>query len=252
MTTKRCTPLAVVMIMSTSIALGANSSAELIPDRQSLRAVEAVAVLVICADQAKETGLKEEELQKDVGRRLQEAGIKIVPLSALGTVPGKPLLRIIIESHQPVGFEVVLYHLHVRFEQMVALARDPEIKVRATTWEIIQLTHATKDRLVEETQQNLQDLITHFITDYREANSNKLQPADTNKLRDTAAAKQAQGPVPRQAVAEYKYVASKNSRVFHTPDCRWAKKIKPENLVTYKSRDEAVQDGKRPCKWCKP
>jgi len=52
--------------------------------------------------------------------------------------------------------------------------------------------------------------------------------------------------------AEYKYVASKNSKVFHLPGCRFAKRISPENLTGYKSRDEAVRAGKRACKLCKP
>lgn len=48
------------------------------------------------------------------------------------------------------------------------------------------------------------------------------------------------------------YVASKNSDVFHHPWCRWAKKIYPSNLITFKSREEAVASGRRPCKTCNP
>jgi hypothetical protein len=54
------------------------------------------------------------------------------------------------------------------------------------------------------------------------------------------------------AQAEYKYVASKNSKVFHRPDCSSAKRISAHNLVTYRTRAEAINDGKRPCKICKP
>ena len=36
------------------------------------------------------------------------------------------------------------------------------------------------------------------------------------------------------------YVASKNSKVYHTPDCKWAKRIKPENLICIKSEEELV------------
>lgn len=50
------------------------------------------------------------------------------------------------------------------------------------------------------------------------------------------------------------YVASVNSEVFHKPDCRWANlyKIKPYNLTGFKSREDAVESGRRPCKVCKP
>lgn len=51
---------------------------------------------------------------------------------------------------------------------------------------------------------------------------------------------------------EAKYVASKTSDVFHRPDCKWVKKIKPTNFIEFDSRDEAVKSGRRPCKTCNP
>lgn len=51
---------------------------------------------------------------------------------------------------------------------------------------------------------------------------------------------------------KYKYVASKNSKVFHYPGCSSAKRIKPENLIGYRSWTEATKAGRRPCKRCKP
>jgi hypothetical protein len=59
-------------------------------------------------------------------------------------------------------------------------------------------------------------------------------------------------PGAKSAVSGYKYVASKNSKDFHKPGCRWAKRIKPENLVGYSSKNEAIKAGKRPCKQCNP
>ena len=73
--------------------------------------------------------------------------------------------------------------------------------------------------------------------------------SETDSL--TATEKQSKGGT-KSAVAEYGYVASKNSKVFHKPECRWAKRIKPDNLVGYNSKDEAIKAGKRPCKQCKP
>jgi len=51
---------------------------------------------------------------------------------------------------------------------------------------------------------------------------------------------------------EWKYVASKNSNVFHRPECKWAKRISPKNLIGFKSREEAIRNGRRPCRSCKP
>jgi methylphosphotriester-DNA--protein-cysteine methyltransferase len=52
--------------------------------------------------------------------------------------------------------------------------------------------------------------------------------------------------------ADYKYVGSKNSDKYHHPDCKWAEKISPKNLVTFKSAQEALEAGYVPCKVCKP
>lgn len=39
---------------------------------------------------------------------------------------------------------------------------------------------------------------------------------------------------------------------YHYPDCKWALKIKSENLVTFKSAKEALAAGYVPCKVCRP
>ncbi len=44
------------------------------------------------------------------------------------------------------------------------------------------------------------------------------------------------------------YVGSKNSQTYHKPDCKWVKKIKPENLVCYKTDLEVK--GLKPCSTC--
>ena len=53
-------------------------------------------------------------------------------------------------------------------------------------------------------------------------------------------------------LAAPQYVASVNKEPFHRISCRWAQKISPKNAVYYNTREEAIQDGHRPCKVCKP
>jgi methylphosphotriester-DNA--protein-cysteine methyltransferase len=48
------------------------------------------------------------------------------------------------------------------------------------------------------------------------------------------------------------FVASKNSAVFHKPDCRIALKVARANVIRYASREEAEHDGKRACPECRP
>ncbi len=60
------------------------------------------------------------------------------------------------------------------------------------------------------------------------------------------------GPGDGQAGGQGGYVASKNSKVFHRPDCKAAEKISQNNLVRFTTREAAIQAGKRPCTECKP
>lgn len=54
------------------------------------------------------------------------------------------------------------------------------------------------------------------------------------------------------AIGDETYVGSAQSNKFHHPGCRMAKKINEGNLVTFGSREEAVNAGYVPCKVCHP
>ena len=51
---------------------------------------------------------------------------------------------------------------------------------------------------------------------------------------------------------QVKYVASKNSKVFHLSTCSHADRISAQNQVSFDMRNQAVQTGRRPCKTCQP
>jgi endonuclease YncB( thermonuclease family) len=48
------------------------------------------------------------------------------------------------------------------------------------------------------------------------------------------------------------YVASKNSKMYHRAECRYAKTISAANLVRFDSTGAAAQTGRRACKTCNP
>ncbi len=54
------------------------------------------------------------------------------------------------------------------------------------------------------------------------------------------------------AVPTGKFVGSKTSNKYHLPECKWAKKIKPERSVTFGSAKEAREKGYLPCPTCQP
>lgn len=49
----------------------------------------------------------------------------------------------------------------------------------------------------------------------------------------------------------FKLVASKKSKVFHRPNCRFIKTISPNNIIHFNSKQQALKTGRRPCKTCK-
>jgi beta-lactamase superfamily II metal-dependent hydrolase len=61
----------------------------------------------------------------------------------------------------------------------------------------------------------------------------------------------APAPTPAPAPAEG-YVASSRAKVFHKTSCPAAAKLKDENRVTFKTREEAVASGRTPAKDCNP
>jgi methylphosphotriester-DNA--protein-cysteine methyltransferase len=54
------------------------------------------------------------------------------------------------------------------------------------------------------------------------------------------------------ALTRYPFVANKNSDVYHSTDCKWSKKIKPENIIMFASNQEAVTQKFLPCRSCNP
>jgi hypothetical protein len=54
------------------------------------------------------------------------------------------------------------------------------------------------------------------------------------------------------SVPTVKYVGSKTSNKYHDPNCKWAKTIRPENLISFSSVKEAREKGYIPCPYCRP
>ncbi len=55
-----------------------------------------------------------------------------------------------------------------------------------------------------------------------------------------------------EVIAESYLVANKNSDVYHTPDCKWAERIKPQNSVKFDNAQEAEAQNFLPCRSCNP
>ena len=250
MKTKKYSVLTTALAMCLLGALPVSSFAKLSSKQKSLRLITSMVVSVSTSKEAREAGLKEEAIRKEIATRLEQTGVKIIP----EYMYGPPRLHISINAYKIPRQEIFVDNIRVRLKQKVTLVRNPEEKINAVTWEFSWLSNSSPQRFVKHIQGHIKILIDAFIRDYRAANLPAKQPADANDIGTISTTTTTQQPKPpaKPAVAEYKYVASKNSKVFHKSECSWAKRIKPENLVGYNSKEDVMKAGKRPCKQCKP
>ena len=190
-------------------------------------------------------GLVWEELQRKVEHTLKEAGVKYVKPRSLPT----PELRIYIDMLKLVDAGKYVFRIQTSLGRTVFLLKRPRLHLPADVW---WTKPAMQVVSIENMPAKVTEVVLHqvnrFIESYLAANQPGTGVGDVNDVNVAlmiAATK-------RASPAEYKFVASKNSNVFHRPDCSSAKRIKPANLVGYSSREETLKAGKRPCKRCKP
>ena len=228
------------------------------PPNPALVGIEPLAVVITTQDQEpNRIGLDSKVLKTEVERTLEKAGIKV--LASKGRVTLKsdisPDLRISIETLYLGNLQQCVFRIQTSLSRAVRLDGQSNLLFKANVWTAGPLMQIgqLKDIRSKVTKVALSQVDT-FILAYRTASQTAHILPDANDatiVQIPATTKSLQQPV-RKTVGDYQYVASKNSTVFHTLTCRSAKRISPENLVAYKTRQEAINAGKRPCKLCTP
>ena len=239
----------------------------------ALAGIEKLYVVIVPPDTGpKKDGLVWKELDKLVRDKLKNAGItiaeddvdKINPdlakvlkkrLNSVRNLKFRsvniPELRVDIEMLKLKGSQQYVFRIQIALSRLVYLAKDSSWSIKADVWKVEPPMQAIS---VQNMPAVVTDVVLEqvdaFIAAYCAANPPGTRPSATNDI--TVKPEKLTKPDAKRAVAEYKYMASKNSKVFHKPECRWVKRIKPANLVGYNSRNEAIEAGKRPCKMCKP
>ena len=69
---------------------------------------------------------------------------------------------------------------------------------------------------------------------------------ESDRTNEVVDADKTDGPV------DTAFVGSRSSLVFHRRTCPHVKRIRPGNLVSMSSVEEAVKAGRKPCKTCSP
>ncbi len=177
------------------------------------------------------------KLKGEIVEKLSGAGIKHVESETDYT----PRLIIRIEgTPMPEGDKLVC-RVQVSLIRYVLLVSQPSLPIPAEVWQgRPALAAVVKAGVAETISSAVTGQIETFLDGYRRAAS--LSTLSSGVKPDRAA----------PTASGYPFLSSKSSQVFHRPDCRWAQNIASDNRVGYKSREEAVQAGKRPCKTCKP
>lgn len=187
------------------------------------------------------------DFKKVLLRRLKENNVRNLRLRSVYI----PELRIDIDALKLTDSQRYVFRIQTSVARAVCLSREYRPLFKADVWKVkptMQMV-SVKSMPAKVTDVVLEQ-VEAFIVAYIAANPPGTRPPDANDI--TGKPEKLTKPDAKRAVAQYKYVASKNSKVFHKPECRWVKRIKPANLVGYNSRNEAIEAGKRPCKMCKP
>jgi len=206
-----------------------------------------------------------EDIHKKIESRLDNANINIIsrlfldsrPIFSLTDVNPLHLakLRVDIGTLKLEKSQQYVFRIQISLAAKVYLTKPSTWLIEADVWKAnpVMQTVSIKDMPTEITNTVLEQ-VENFILAYKEANKPAQQSSkiDTNTTDSLTAAEKQIKPTIKSTVSEYKYVASKNSTVFHKPQCRSAKRINQENLVGYNNRQSAIKSGRRPCKTCKP
>jgi hypothetical protein len=261
-TKKYCLGIAIVIGFLSAAVLGEvkSPSAEdepllLAQPNPTLTGIRQLYIVILPPDaEPNKDGLNWKNLEEAVESKISQSGIKIAKaiqrehiLRSLAI----PELRIkinMLKTEEPVQY---IFHIETSLAKKAYLTKDASRCIKADLWKTEPAMQAVSaEGMPAAVTSAVSEQVEAFIHAHLAANPPNKRPSDSNDI--SKAAEEQLEPAAESAPAEYKYVASKNSSVFHKPDCSSAKRIKPENLVYYSSREEAINAGKRPCKQCKP
>ena len=216
------------------------------------------------------------DMRAGAERRLAESDRRLAVLLQEGfnaRFLDPPLIRIDINKFFLIAGGPPVFSVQTTLFASVTVESNPGFFLRVDVWskaDTIQAPNPNGE--IAAVNSLINRHIEEFVKDFSLANALPSVPADVNNINNLPPQKpqtsakpktsdfanatpdrevKPQAP-PTDTPIQYSYVASKNSKVFHKPDCTWVKNILPNNRVFYKTRDEAIAAGKKPCKKCKP
>jgi len=218
----------------------------------ALAGIDNLIVTIIHPDE-EPNGLVWEKLKAQINNKLNEAGIKVFTPEpgVMYKLSILPELIIRVDMLKLEQSQQYVFHIQTSLAKNIHIQTKPALRQKADVWKTEPVMQAVSAQDMPTTVTNIiLEQSDTFITAYIDANPKGTRPADPNQIGISQ--KESARPPDTTATTKDTYVASKKSQVFHKSTCSSAKRISPENLVHYKTREDAIDDGKRPCKSCNP
>jgi hypothetical protein len=221
----------------------------------ALAGIKELSVVISAPDsEPNKDGLVLTDLKAEVIARLYDAGFK-VSRSPAGHIVATPELRINLGMLKLESCGQFVISVQTSLARGVALPDGGQLHIGADVWKMESGMQAVAtERMPDEVSDIVRQQVKAFVIACSVAGPTDKKPAEVptkpSALRKAEASQT--GRSDKQPDAGVKFVASKNGQVFHRADCQFATKISSQNLVTYATREEAIQAGKRPCKSCNP
>jgi hypothetical protein len=276
MKTDKCYLISILAIVTAILTIPAHAKIHMLRNEEqrtllakpypNLAGIEDLFIVVVLHDADPNTEAAFfQELQAEIERKLKQAGIKTAQQAPDGNMPvslDTPEFRLYADILRFGSSQRCVFRVQSTLARRVHLFKDPKfapqhestVALKADIWRTKPFMDVTPaEQMHAEIEKQVMNQVEAFLCAYETARSQEQadDAGNTTTAASTSPNQAAQHSVTQLAI-QYKYVASKNSSVFHKPDCRWVEQISPANLVGYNSRDEAIKAGKRPCKWCKP
>lgn len=108
------------------------------------------------------------------------------------------------------------------------------------------LSYSTQLQLTEA-KQEIQSLQSKL-----QAKQNPAKPASADEATTKSIVPSESSPPSKSKAVEEDIIANSRTGIFHRADCQYVSRMSANNMVPYSSRDDAIDDGYRPCKKCRP
>jgi len=213
----------------------------------TLAGISEVSVVIKPSDgEPNKDGLLWEQIDAKVQEKLGKSGVKVKPVRLLS----RPELIIAVDVLRVGESPAYVFHVQTSLARRVVLDSERQVHLKPDVWKAkpVMAAAAVEDMQGKITEAVLAQ-VESFVTCLLTANPDGFVAADANGA-DVARLARKTNSAKLVARGRYRYVASKKSKVFHRADCMWAQRIKPENLIGFNSREEAIRSGRRPCRRC--